>query len=232
MSADERTDRIDRIDRIDRARLLYERSVFGGDRNALPAADRELDAVEADLALARGRVAHARHLRHRGAEDPEELALFERAVELYRLLGDVRGEGEALFWVGTFHQVVRSDHASALPALERSLELATAVEDRLTMSYALRHLGIAAHIAGRLDTARVRLEESVRLRRELGFLPGVAANLVGLAYIAAGQDRRDDALALVEEAAAIVAATGADGILPSVEEARRDLAGDDLPRPL
>ena len=40
-------------DRIERARLLYERAVFGGDADALATADRELDAVEADLALAR-----------------------------------------------------------------------------------------------------------------------------------------------------------------------------------
>jgi hypothetical protein len=69
------------------------------------------------------------------------------------------------------------------------------------------------------DTARERLEESVRLRREIGLMPGVAANLVGLAYVAAGQGRRDDALALVEEAGAIAAASGAHAILRHVEEA-------------
>jgi hypothetical protein len=66
---------------------------------------------------------------------------------LYRALGDVRGEAEAL-----------------------------------------RHLGITAHMAGRLDEARERLEESSRLRREIWALPGVATNMVGLAYIAATQD--------------------------------------------
>jgi hypothetical protein len=91
------------------------------------------------------------------------------------------------------------------------------------MSYALRHLGIAEHRAGRLDTARERLEASVRLRREIGFLPGVAANLVGLAYIAAGQDRHGEALALVEEAAAIAEASGAQGIMRSIDEARTQL---------
>jgi len=39
-------------DRIERSRLLYERAVYGGDADALETADRELDAVEADLALA------------------------------------------------------------------------------------------------------------------------------------------------------------------------------------
>jgi tetratricopeptide (TPR) repeat protein len=225
-------------DRIERARLLYERAHFGGDASALAIADRELDAVEADLALARGRLIHARFLERRDAdednltEDPHELVLFERAAHLYQTLGDVRGEAEALFCVGTFHQIVRQDDAAAVPVLEQSRELASQVGDTLTLSYVLRHLGIAEYNAGRLDTARERLEESLRLRRELGFLPGVAANLVGLGYIASGQGRHDDALALIEEAAAIAQACGAHGIMPSVEEARAHLAGDTpLPPP-
>jgi tetratricopeptide (TPR) repeat protein len=209
-------------ERIERARLLYERAVFGGDAGALATAERELDAVEADLALARGRVVHARFLEQQN-EDPHELALFERAAQLYQMLGDVRGEGESLFWVGAFHQVVRQDNDTAVPALERSLELAAQVGDKLTMSYALRHLGIAAHTAGRLDAARQRLEESVRLRRGIGFLPGVAANLVGLIYIAAAEGRRDEALALAEEAGGIAEASGARGIVLQVEEARAQL---------
>jgi tetratricopeptide (TPR) repeat protein len=209
-------------DRINRARLLYERAVFGGDASALAIAERELNGVEADLALARGRVIHGRFLEERN-EDPQELALFERAVQLYQMLGDVRGEGEALFWVGTFHQVVRQDHDAAVPILTRSYELAVQVDDTLTLSYVLRHLGIASHVAGRSDEARERLEESVRLRREIGFLPGVVANLVGLTYLAAGEGRRDGALALIDEARAIAEATGAHGIMRQVEEARAHL---------
>ncbi|MFI1393436.1 tetratricopeptide repeat protein [Streptomyces sp. NPDC020681] len=209
-------------ERIARARLLYERAVFGGDSGALATADRDLNAVEADLALARGRVVHARFLEQR-TEDPAELALFQRAAELYRELGDVRGEAESLFWVGIFRQVVQGDNDTAVPLFDRSLDLASAVGDKLTMSYALRHLGIAEHVAERLDAARERLEESVRLRREIGFLPGVAANLVGLAYIAVGQDRRADALALIEEAATLAEAAEAKGIMRSVDEARSNL---------
>ena len=207
-------------ERIDKALHHYERAVFAGDASGLDAADRDLDSVEADLALARGRILHARFLRDRTAEDPHELGLFERAAQLYQAAGDGRGEGEARFWVGTFHQVVRNDSDTALPALERSRELATEAGDKLTLSYALRHLGIYEHAAGRLDAARDLLEESVRLRREIGFLPGVAANLVGLAYVALAQDRRKDAAALIEEASAVAEASGAHGIMPHIEEAR------------
>jgi tetratricopeptide (TPR) repeat protein len=216
-------------ERVGRARLLYERAVFGGDVLALAEADRALDAVEADLALARGRIIHTRFLQRRdqdpgqAGEDPGELTLFERAVQLYRALGDERGEAESLFWVGCFHQVVRRDNDAAVPALERALELASQAGDKATMSEALRHLGIEAHAAGRLDAARQRLEESTRLRREVGLLPGVAANLVGLAYVAAGQGRRDDALALLAEAEAIAGARDAQRILGFVSQARADL---------
>ena len=37
-------------ERIERSRLLYEQAIFTGDTGALTEADRELDAVEADLA--------------------------------------------------------------------------------------------------------------------------------------------------------------------------------------
>ncbi|WP_433438168.1 hypothetical protein [Nonomuraea sp. CA-141351] len=208
--------------RLERAEAMYERAVFGGDAGGLEVADRELDALEADLALARGRVAHARFLDGQG-EDAEELALFERAVALYRLVGDVRGEGAALFWVGVFHQVVRRDQESARAAFERSHDLATKAGDKLTLSYVLRHLGIAEHVAGRLQAARERLEESVRLRREIGFQAGVAANLVGLAYIAVAEGRHDDAVAVLDEAGEIAEANGAAGVMRSIEEARAQL---------
>ncbi len=76
-------------------------AVFGGDASALVDAERHLSAVEANLGLARGRVVQARFLAamSRTPPDPDdvadELVLFERARQLYRDLGDVRGEAEA-----------------------------------------------------------------------------------------------------------------------------------------
>ncbi|MEH0845281.1 tetratricopeptide repeat protein [Micromonospora sp. CPCC 205711] len=209
-------------DRIARANAHYERAVFGGDPGGLAGAERDLDGVEADLAMARGRLRHASFLGD-GVEDPRELALFERAAELYRRLGDERGEAEALFWIGCVHQLIRKDERAAAPAFARARDLATRVGDRLTLSYVLRHLAFAEHAAGQLDAARERMEESTRLRREIGFGPGVAANLVALAFLAMDGGRRDDAAALVDEAAAVAEASGAAGVLRWVEEAREAL---------
>jgi tetratricopeptide (TPR) repeat protein len=227
-------------DRIDRARVLYEQAVFGGDNDALATADRELDGVEADLALARGRILHARFLaqRHTTGQDKEagqdketgqdkdvrELALFELAVEHYGRLGDARGEAEASFWVGIFHQVVRGDGGAALPALERSYELAARVGDKLTLSYAARHLGFAALADGRVDVARERFEESLRLRREFGFMPGVAAALLALAELSAESGDQSQARVLLEEAGAVAEASGARGTLRWIESARMELS--------
>jgi tetratricopeptide (TPR) repeat protein len=210
--------------RLVRANALYEQAVFGGDAEALPLADRELDGVDADLSLARGRVLHARFL-DTHAEDPGELTLFERASKLYQRLGDVRGEGEAAFWIGCFHQVVRGDSAAAPAFFERSYQLASQAGDKLTMSYAARHLGFVAGNAGELDAAREKFEESLRLRREIGFEPGVAAALLALAELARRDGRHDDARALLDEADAVADASGAHGIRRRIAETRAELDG-------
>lgn len=221
-------------DRIERARLLYERSVFAADATAPDTADRTLDAVDADVALARGRIAHARFLEHLidGAEpaidESDELAYFEHARSLYQKVDNVAGQAEAMFWIGTFHQVVHGDMDSALPHLERSLELATKVDDKLTMSYALRHLGIADRLAGRLASAREQLEASTQLRRDLGFQPGVAANLIDLAHVAAGEGDGDAAQTLLREAATLARDSGAARILRIADAAREEI-GDREP---
>jgi tetratricopeptide (TPR) repeat protein len=209
-------------DPFEQARLLYDQAVFNGDDSALPAAERVLDAAEAALSLARGRIMHARFLAE-GREDPAELARFERAAALYHQLGDVRGEGESLFWAGAFNQVVSRDTEAARPLLERARALATAASDQLTLSYAVRHLGFADMAAGRTGTARQELEESVRLRRDIGFLPGVAAGVLALAELAAQCGDRDQARALADEAASLAAQAGAHGVVRWADQARENL---------
>ncbi|MET8280233.1 tetratricopeptide repeat protein [Micromonospora sp. NPDC005174] len=208
--------------RLTRAQERYEQAVFGGDATSLDEAERDLVALEADTALARGRLLHARFL-GTGVEDAAELPFFERAAQLFRELGDARGEGEALFWVGTVHQVIRQDQAPADPAFARARELATEAGDELTLSYVLRHLCFGEQAAGRVEAARELLEESTRLRRRLGFTPGVAANLIGLADLAASDGDRDAARGLLDEAASLATSSGAHGIARWIDEARDEL---------
>ncbi|MFJ3307439.1 tetratricopeptide repeat protein [Streptomyces sp. NPDC086549] len=219
MSADGEGQGVRGQDWIERAGELFEAAMFGGDTSALDRSDDVLDAIEAPLSMARGKVLHVRFLNDR-EENSQELVLFERAVDLYQRLGDVSGEAEALFWVGCWHQVVKGDGAVGRPYFERSYALAKSVDDRMTMSYAIRHLGFADKDAGHLDQARERLSESVRLRREIGFRPGEAAGLVALAYLSAETGDRSAALHHLDEAESITENCGAKAVSGWIEHAR------------
>ena len=219
-------------ERVALAGELYKKSIFAGDGEALAAADRLLDAAEAELLIARGRILHGRFLAERqenpGVQAREsssrgESLLFERALELFRSLGDESGEVEALFWIGCFHQVVRGDNDAAVPVLLQARELAVKVGDKVTHSDILRHLGIAEHSAGRLDEGRALLEESTEIRRALGLHAGAAANLVGLIYVARAQGRDHDARALAIEGRALASSAGATTILTQLDQAAAEL---------
>jgi hypothetical protein len=134
--------------------------VYVGDPDAVDAAEKELDGVEADRLLSRGRLVHTRFLEQREAEeaipegDPTELEMFERARLLYHSLGDSRGEAEALLWIGLFHQVVAGDDDLAVSYLGPSLELATLFDDKATMPGRSDTLNRQALSATRISSRR------------------------------------------------------------------------------
>jgi tetratricopeptide (TPR) repeat protein len=210
-------------DPLARADLLNEQALFTGSADARAEAGRELDRAEALLALGRGRVLHARFLVDRAAEDPEELAHFERALAIAERLGDRALEAQALFWVGLVHQVVRGDDVVGVSCFQRSYDLARELGDTVTMSYAVRHLGFADGEAGRHDQAWARFRESVELRRAAGFLPGVAAGLFTLGEVAAAQGRPAEARELLDEGRALAERVGAEPFLRLIEAALAEL---------
>jgi tetratricopeptide (TPR) repeat protein len=205
-------------DPFERADLLNEQALFTGSAEAREAAGRELMRAEARLLQEQGRILHARFLAER-KEDPRELELFERSLELAREAGDERLESWARFWIGIVHQVVRNDHATSLPHFESSYEAAKSRGDTLLQSYAIRHLGFAWYESGRKEDGLRALEESLELRRAEGFLPGVAAGLLTLGEIATEEGRSDDARQLLEEAKDAADRSGASAFGRRIEAA-------------
>jgi tetratricopeptide (TPR) repeat protein len=195
-------------DPLERADILNEQALFTGSAAAREAAGRELMRVEARLAQEQGRILHAAFLSER-VEDPRELELFCRSIELARETGDERLESWAEFWIGIVHQVVRDDHDRSLPHFQAAYDWARENGDTLLRSYAIRHLGFAWYEQGGREEGRRALEESVELRRNEGFLPGVAAGLLTLAEIAGEEGRAEDARRLLEEAKEAADASGA-----------------------
>lgn len=209
-------------DPLARADLLNEWALFAGNEEARRRAGDELARAEVLLALGRGRMVHAEFLTAR-KEDPRELELFERALELARSLGDRGLEAQALFWVGLVHQVVRGDSPASLRFFQDSYDVAQELGDTLTMSYAARHLGFADLEAGRDEDAWKRFEESVALRRADGFLPGVAAGLLTLGEVAAESGRPEEARTLLLEARTLAEQVGAEPFLRRIEGALAEL---------
>jgi hypothetical protein len=81
------------------------------------------------------------------------------------------------------------------------------------------HLAIASHERGHLEEAERELVASAAQRRSLGFTAGVAANLVGLSYIALGRGDRYQAMRYAHDAIAAALAIGAAKVLADAEEA-------------
>jgi tetratricopeptide (TPR) repeat protein len=219
----------------DDADALVERVLILADQNMLvrdmsSELDEAIGAVESEasrsgdrhlraFALARrGLALHGGFLRDRSAgEPPGELELFERALELRRELGDQRGVAESLFHVGLVHQVVRDDHDTARPFFEESYDRAVALDDDVLASYALRHVAFCDEDAGDRDTAERRQEEALELRRQAGWIAGVAAQLAAVAELRAQRGRTDEARELAREARSILSGLGAERLLAMVD---------------
>jgi predicted dehydrogenase len=204
-----------------RADLLNEQALFAGSQGARAAAARELDRAEARLEAERGRLLHAAFLADRSTEDPREMAHFAASLAAAQRSGDAVLEGWARFWIGLVHQVVRGDHAAALPDLEAAY--AAGRDDTMLRSYAVRHLGFAWDAEGRHDEARNAFVESVELRRADGFLPGVAAGLMTLAEFAHERGRPDEARRLLAEARETAERCGADVFLALIDALAAEL---------
>jgi hypothetical protein len=162
------------------------------------------DTLRGDVWDAKGWSLHAAFLAGgRIAEPPDELPFFERGLALRRTAGDLRGVAESLFHVGLVYGVVRQDDLQAFPYFEEAHRLAREVGDPIMESYAIRHIGFAHLAAGDRRAARAAFAESLRLREEAGFVPGVAMALVACAATAQEDGDRAGTIASLERARAI-----------------------------
>ncbi len=171
----------------------------------------ETVAAEArDLALAAGSPAEAAQAarvlgglqRKRGDYATAE-TWFERAVEGFATAADPAGRSLAAADIGEVLRL-QGRYAEARARYDDSLALAATVPDetaRLTArAHALRGAGTVATWQGDYDEAFRLNDESLRIRRELGDVPGVAVMLNNQGIIARFLDDLDEARRLNDEA--------------------------------
>ncbi|HEY8446836.1 MAG TPA: tetratricopeptide repeat protein [Thermomicrobiales bacterium] len=124
---------------------------------------------------------------------------YERGLELYRLLGDRRGEARALSGLG----IASSDmgaHEQALESLRAARELFESLNDSAGIALVEHYLGFVAMKQGELATAAKRIGAALSQWRALGRGDSAIFALIDLARIGRMQGHLKPAQVLLERA--------------------------------
>lgn len=125
--------------------------------------------------------------------------LVERALSLYRQLGDELGTVRALSNLGAIlHSLGELDAAAA--TLDECVTAAETLGERRLLALARNNRGDVALSQGDLEAARTEFEQSLALLREANDVANVARSLYNLGAVALQQERREDARRLLVEA--------------------------------
>jgi predicted ATPase/class 3 adenylate cyclase len=131
----------------------------------------------ADVIIVMGRLQQSPEAFRSGREKLEE------ALQLYREVGDVAGEGNILWGLGSFHYF-SGDAVEAEKWYERSLELHRASGQRTMEAWSLHMLAMSAVGLRHFDDARANGRHALRHFFEAGDVSGVTLSLDDLAIIA------------------------------------------------
>ena len=120
-------------------------------------------------------------IQSRTGEIRESKTMLGQAVDIYRRLGDSRGQGRALVEFGIAQRV--SGDAECLDTFTRALAIYKNLGDRHGQAAALNELGSVRWQIGPVTTAEDHLLEALAIYRELGNRHGQAAALLYLGNV-------------------------------------------------
>jgi tetratricopeptide (TPR) repeat protein len=109
--------------------------------------------------------------------------MMEEALDIYRQLGDMGGQGNLLWGLGSFHYFT-ADAATAETWYRRSLDLHRAAGDRTMEAWSLHMLTLSAAGQRHWDEARETGRDALRHFYEAGDVAGVTLVVDDLAIIA------------------------------------------------
>ncbi|HEV2527134.1 MAG TPA: tetratricopeptide repeat protein [Thermomicrobiales bacterium] len=164
--------------------------------------ERALSDPDAAAPLARARALVALDLLRYIQGDRARDDLLAESIPVLREHGDTHQLVAALSWKG-WTAVHYGEYDEAEAVLQEALAVAATIPDHLVatsaMGRVLANLGVVAHERGDVDVARERIEESLRIRRELDDVVGMIHSLCDAGEIAAAQARYAEALAFFRE---------------------------------
>ena len=207
--------------RLQIGRTLTDQALFGGKENFDIRKDvlskaQELGEKSDDKMLlgniydAIGFSLHTSYLESDRSKEPEkEMDFFKHGLNLRRKHGSSSQVAESLFHIGLVHDVIRQEYDKALPYHEEAYKLATKTDNKLIMSYAIRHIGFTKLAAEDVAGAQQAFTESLELRETIGFKPGIAFSLVTLARVELMEDNNKQALAHLKKARELLSSLGA-----------------------
>ncbi len=149
------------------------------------------------------------------------MTLFEESLALRREAGDKQGIARSLVTLGHVARD-RGDLARAAALYEESMALHGELGDKHGLTLALAYAGATAYRRGDHRRAMSLYKEGLALAHATRYAMGVAASLEGLAAVAAGMDRPDEAARLLGAAFALRSGHGTP--VPPSEQADNERA--------
>ncbi|NEQ09212.1 MAG: tetratricopeptide repeat protein [Moorea sp. SIO4E2] len=131
------------------------------------------------------RKAEADRLLNQGLEQykvtqfPEALQSWQKALTIYREIGDRSGEAKSLGSLGNAYHAL-GNYPKAMENYQQSLTIARAIGDRSGEAYSLNGLGNAYYFLGDYPKAIENHQQSLTIARAIGDRSGVANSLNGL----------------------------------------------------
>jgi tetratricopeptide (TPR) repeat protein len=172
-----------------------------------------------------------------GDGDATLRALLGEALEIYRELGDDRGEANVLWGIGNARYFA-NDFNPASSDLALALEKFRKVGDRTMEAWTLHMLGSAYVRVGQLDEARPALADALRIFHEASDAAGLTLILDDISSLELAEGHAARAARLWGAARSLAQTTGA-GLASMVDEkvetearphVRRSLSPEDLER--
>ena len=149
-------------------------------------------------------------------EDRTGERYLQRALELFREVGDRRGEANTLWGLGNYHYFQAFDDLG-IPSFGKALETFRAVGDRTMEAWSLHMLGTAQLRKGDVDHARGNVEHAMRHFYAAGDTAGITLTLDDLSSVAVAEGNLERAAILRGAARNLTVVTGA-GLANYVED--------------